>query len=115
MISNALILLVALLHVWFMILEMYFWTKPLGLKAFRMTPAAAEATRVLAMNQGLYNGFLAAGLIWGVCSSLPQVKIFFLICVVVAGIVGAMTANKKILYIQALPAVLALITTLTLG
>lgn len=113
-ISNAFVLLVAVLHVWFMILEMYFWTKPLGLKAFRMTPSAAEATKVLAMNQGLYNGFLAAGLIWGVCANQLQVKIFFLICVIIAGIVGGMTANKKILFIQTLPAVLA-ISTLFLG
>lgn len=113
-ISNAFILLVALLHIWFMILEMYFWTRPLGLRTFRMTASSAEATKVLAMNQGLYNGFLAAGLIWGVCADLLHVKIFFLTCVIIAGIVGAMTANKKILFIQTLPAVLA-ISTLFLG
>ena len=95
MISNALVLLVALLHVWFMVLEMYFWTKPLGRKAFGLTKESAEATKVMAQNQGLYNGFLAAGLIWGVISNIHDVKIFFLGCVIVAGIVGAFTANKK--------------------
>ncbi|WPU67026.1 DUF1304 domain-containing protein [Peredibacter starrii] len=114
MISNALVLLVALLHVWFMILEMYFWTRPLGRKAFGLTKESAEATKVMAQNQGIYNGFLAAGLIWGVVSGLHDVKIFFLACVIVAGIVGAFTANKKILYIQAFPALAALMAVVCL-
>lgn len=114
MISNALVLLVALLHVWFMVLEMYFWTKPLGRKAFGLTKESAEATKVMAQNQGLYNGFLAAGLIWGVVSNIYDVKIFFLGCVIVAGIVGAFTANKKILYIQAFPALAALMAVVCL-
>ena len=114
MISNALVLLVALLHVWFMVLEMYFWTKPLGRKAFGLTQESAEATKVMAQNQGLYNGFLAAGLVWGVFSNIYDVKIFFLGCVIVAGIVGAFTANKKILYIQAFPALAALMAVVCL-
>ncbi|WP_408096008.1 DUF1304 domain-containing protein [Peredibacter sp. HCB2-198] len=113
-ISNALVLLVALLHVWFMILEMYFWTRPLGRKAFGLTKESAEATKVMAQNQGIYNGFLAAGLIWGVISHLHDVKVFFLACVIVAGIVGAFTANKKILYIQAFPALAALMAVVCL-
>lgn len=104
----ALVLLVALLHFWFMILEMYFWTKPLGMKAFRLTPERAEATKVLALNQGLYNGFLAAGLVAAVILKNYQMQNFLLICVVIAGIVGALTVGKKIFFIQCLPAILAL-------
>ena len=108
--ATILVLLVALEHVWILILEMFLWTKPLGLKTFRQSRGAAEATRVLAANQGLYNGFLAAGLVWGLYLGGAgfQVKTFFLICIVVAGLYGAATANRKILYIQALPAALAL-------
>ena len=104
------IALVALLHGYFLVLEMFLWTKPIGLKTFGQTKAAAEASRVLAANQGLYNGFLAAGLLWGL--SLGQeglgVKVFFLVCVIIAGVYGAATANPRILFVQALPAVLGL-------
>ena len=103
--------IVALLHVYFLILEMFLWRTPKGLKTFKMTAEKAETTASLAMNQGLYNGFLAAGLLWSF--SLPEpscfaVRSFFLTCVVVAGVFGAATASKKILYIQALPGALAL-------
>jgi putative membrane protein len=102
-----------MLHVYFLVLEMFFWEKPLGLRTFHLTPEFAKASRMLAANQGLYNGFLAAGLIWGISqgSNGNAIKIFFLLCVLVAGIFGAMTANRKILYIQALPAAIALILT----
>ena len=104
------IALVALLHGYFLVLEMFLWTKPIGLKTFGQTKAAAEASRVLAANQGLYNGFLAAGLLWGL--SLGQegfgVKVFFLVCVMIAGVYGAATANPRILFVQALPAALGL-------
>ena len=102
--------LVALLHVWFLVLEMFLWDKPLGLKTFRQTPESAATTKVLAANQGLYNGFLAAGLAWGLCLGDAGfgVKLFFLGCVVVAGIFGAATVGKKILFVQALPAAIAM-------
>ncbi|GGP17814.1 DUF1304 domain-containing protein [Silvimonas iriomotensis] len=110
LIASLLVALVALLHVYFLALEMFFWTKPLGRKVFRLTPEFAEASKVLAANQGLYNGFLAAGLIWGLTLGAAGlgVKVFFLLCVIVAGVYGAITVGKKILYVQALPAVLAL-------
>ncbi len=111
--ANILVALVALLHVYFLILEMFFWTKPLGLKIFRQTAEKAADSAVLAANQGLYNGFLAAGLIWGLVQPNSifafQIKIFFLACVIVAGIYGAATANGRILLVQALPAVLAML------
>ncbi len=112
-IANALVALVALLHVYFLILEMFLWTKPLGLKTFRQSPEKARDSAVLAANQGLYNGFLAAGLAWGLVHSNAafafQIKIFFLICVIVAGIYGALTVGRRILFVQALPAAAALI------
>jgi putative membrane protein len=101
--------LVAGIHVYILVLEMFLWTTPAGLRTFRMTPAQAEATRVLAANQGLYNGFLAAGLIWGLWSGQAAVKVFFLACVLAAGVFGAVTANRRILWVQALPAALALL------
>jgi putative membrane protein len=106
-----LIALVALLHVYFMILEMFLWDKPAGLKAFGNTQQAATATKVLAANQGLYNGFLAAGLVVGLVMGDAgfSFKLFFLVCVLIAGLYGAATASKKILYVQALPAALALV------
>jgi putative membrane protein len=109
-VTNLLIVLVALLHVYFLVLEMFLWDKPLGIKTFRLTPEFAAASKALAANQGLYNGFLAAGLAWGVCLGAAglSIKIFFLACVIVAGIFGAVTASRKILYIQAMPAVIAL-------
>ena len=100
--------LVALLHLYFLVLEMFLWTKPLGLKTFRNTPEKAELTRVLAANQGLYNGFLAAGLIYGLATGSREFCLFFLACVVVAGIYGAATVSKRIFYVQALPALAAI-------
>lgn len=110
LITNLLILLVALLHLYFLVLEMFLWDKPKGMKAFGLTPQKAAETKVLAANQGLYNGFLAAGLFWGLYQgdAGQDFKVFFLLCVLVAGVYGAMTASKKILYIQAMPAALAL-------
>lgn len=112
-VANALVALVALLHVWFLVLEMVLWTKPLGLKTFRQSLEKAQASAVLAANQGLYNGFLAAGLAWGLVYPDPapalHIKSFFLACVVVAGAYGAWSVNRKILFVQALPALLALI------
>ncbi|MBR0991210.1 DUF1304 domain-containing protein [Bradyrhizobium japonicum] len=112
MIANILVALVAALHVFFLILEMFLWDKPQGLKVFRNTPEKAEITKVLAANQGLYNGFLAAGLIWGLVHGNPafafQIKAFFLLCVIVAGAYGAATVSSRILMVQALPAAVAL-------
>lgn len=112
-VANALVALVALLHVWFLVLEMVLWTKPLGLKTFRQSLAKAQASAVLAANQGLYNGFLAAGLAWGLVYPDPtpalHIKGFFLACVVVAGAYGAWSVSRRILFVQALPALLALI------
>ncbi len=103
--------LVALIHIYIMTLEMFLWTKPRGRKAFKLTAEFAEKTKTLAANQGLYNGFLAAGLIWGlvhpVAEFAAQIKLFFLACVIVAGLFGAATVNGRILVVQALPAVLA--------
>ena len=106
-IAIVLILLVALLHLYFLVLEMFLWTKPLGLKTFRLTREAAEQSKVLAANQGLYNGFLAAGLVWAAATQQRDVALFFLGCVVVAGIYGAATVNRRIFFVQALPALLA--------
>jgi putative membrane protein len=102
--------LVALLHLYFLVLEMFLWTKPLGLKVFRNSPEKAETTKVLAANQGLYNGFLVAGLLWGLWlgSAGFQFKIFFLGCVIVAGIYGAWSVSRKILWVQAVPGAVAL-------
>lgn len=108
--ANLVIALVAFLHVYFLVLEMFLWTKPIGLKVFGQTREAAEASKVLAANQGLYNGFLAAGLAWGLALGQDgfAVKVFFLGCVVIAGVYGAATANRKILFVQALPAAIGL-------
>jgi len=107
-----LILLVALLHLSFLVLEMFLWTRPLGMKVFRNTREKAELTRVLAANQGLYNGFLAAGLLWAVSSSQRDVASFFLVCVMVAGIYGAATVSRRIFYVQAVPAMAAIVAVL---
>ena len=107
-VAIALVLLVALLHLYFLVLEMFLWTKPLGLKVFRQTPEKAAASRVLAANQGLYNGFLAAGLIYGVATGSREFVLFFLACVVVAGAYGAWSVNKRIFFVQALPALVAI-------
>ena len=101
------LLVVALLHAYFLVLEMFLWDRPFGLKTFGMTPEKAAATKPLAMNQGLYNGFLAAGLLWSLAAG-PAVAIFFLACVIVAGVFGALTASRKILLVQALPGAIAL-------
>ncbi len=108
--ANAVIALIALLHVYFLVLEMFLWDKPLGLKVFRQTKQAAAASKVLAANQGLYNGFLAAGLLWGLSlgTAGTSIKVFFLSCILVAGLYGAATVGKKILFIQAIPAAIAL-------
>lgn len=104
----AIVVLVAIEHVWFLVLEMFLWTRPMGLKTFRNTLEVAQQSAALAANQGLYNGFLAAGLLWGTFHPVPavalQLKVFFLACVVVAGVFGAITVSRRILYIQALPA-----------
>lgn len=109
--TNILIALIALLHVYILILEMFLWEKPVGLRVFRNTPEKAAATKVLAANQGLYNGFLAAGLAWGLWlgDSGTAIQVFFLLCIAIAGLYGAATAARKILYIQTLPAALALL------
>ena len=110
MISGILIALVALIHIYILVLEMFLWDTPRGRKAFGLTPEFAAASKVLAANQGLYNGFLAAGLLWGLWLGEAgyQFKVFFLLCVIVAGLYGAATANRRILFIQALPAALTL-------
>lgn len=104
----ALVSIVALQHIGFLILEMFLWTHPIGMNVFAMKPEMAQMTKTLAMNQGLYNGFLAAGLIWGLVSEDYHLHIFFLGCVIVAGIFGAFTVSPKIFLVQALPAILAL-------
>ncbi|KAB7772184.1 DUF1304 domain-containing protein [Xanthomonas maliensis] len=101
-------LCVALLHVYILVLEMALWTHPLGLKTFRNSLEKAQATRVLAANQGLYNGFLAAGLFWGALQARVDVTSFFLGCVVVAGCYGAYSVNRRIFFVQAMPALIAL-------
>ncbi|MBL8181876.1 MAG: DUF1304 domain-containing protein [Blastocatellia bacterium] len=104
--------IVAALHFYFLVLEMFLWDKAPGLRAFGHTPEQAAATKTLAMNQGLYNGFLAAGLIWGIVMGGQYgfyVLVFFLTCIIIAGIFGAATASRKIIFIQALPALTALI------
>jgi putative membrane protein len=111
-IANILVALVALLHAGFLVLEMFLWTTPFGLKTFNMTPEVAASSAVLAANQGLYNGFLAAGLVWGLVTDQTQVKVFFLLCVVVAGVYGAATVSRRILLVQAIPAALGLAAVL---
>jgi putative membrane protein len=111
MIAMIVVALVAALHLWFLVLEMFLWTKPLGRKVFRLEPEFALASRALAANQGLYNGFLVAGLCWGLWlgdSNGIGVTRFFLGCVVVAGLFGAATVSRRILWVQAAPAALAL-------
>jgi putative membrane protein len=112
-VADILVLFVALLHVGFLVLEVFLWTKPFGRKTFGLTRELAEATKGLAANQGLYNGFLAAGLIWAVVEGQAgfSLKVFFLACVIVAGVFGAITAKRSILFVQALPAAIALVVT----
>lgn len=109
--GNILVALVAALHLGFLVLEMFLWTTPFGLKTFNLTPDFAAASAALAANQGLYNGFLAAGLVWGLVAreAAFAIKVFFLVCVIVAGVFGAVTAKFTILFVQALPAALALL------
>jgi putative membrane protein len=109
-IANVVVGLVAVLHIYFLVLEMFLWDKPAGLRAFGQTLEKAQASKVLAANQGLYNGFLAAGLIWGLTLGAggTSVKVFFLSCVLIAGLYGAATASRKILFIQAIPAAIGL-------
>lgn len=106
--ANLLTSLVAIEHIGILVLEMFFWDHPVGRRIFAMTPEVSAASSTLAMNQGLYNGFLAAGLIWGLIAGRRDVKIFFLTCVVVAGIFGGVTAKTSIIFTQALPALIAL-------
>ncbi|UTH74676.1 DUF1304 domain-containing protein [Chromobacterium sp. IIBBL 290-4] len=110
-IANGVVALVALLHVYFLVLEMFLWDKPLGMKTFRLTSQRARDTKALAANQGLYNGFLAAGLLWGLWLGAAgfQIKLFFLGCVLVAGVFGALTVNRRILFVQGLPAALGMV------
>lgn len=108
-IANILIGIVALLHLGFLVLEMFLWDHPFGRKTFRMTPEYSKASASLAANQGLYNGFLAAGLVWGLIAGDFSVKAFFLACVLIAGVYGGFTAKRSILYLQALPGLLGLI------
>ncbi|WP_234263622.1 DUF1304 domain-containing protein [Hydrogenophaga sp. NFH-34] len=109
--AQGVVLLVALIHVYILVLEMFFWDKPRGMKAFGLQPEFAAATKVLAANQGLYNGFLAAGLFWGLWQGAQgqAVQVFFLLCVLVAGLYGAATASRRILFVQALPAGMGLL------
>jgi putative membrane protein len=111
LIAQILIALVALLHIYFLVLEMFLWDTPYGRRVFRLTPEAAKTSKVLAANQGLYNGFLAAGLIWGLWLGQVgrPVQFFFLLCVFVAGIFGGLTASRRILLVQAAPAALGLV------
>jgi putative membrane protein len=113
-VANVVVALVALLHVYILVLEMILWDKPAGLRAFGLTQDFATASKVLAANQGLYNGFLAAGLLWGLSlgASGTAIKVFFLGCVLVAGLYGGATASRKILLVQALPAAIGLVVVL---
>ena len=113
LLANTLTFLVAISHIGILILEMFFWSHPIGQRIFSMTPEVAESSSVLAMNQGLYNGFLAAGLFWGLLMNRVDIKVFFLCCVVIAGIFGGVTAKTSILFTQGLPALMALILVLS--
>ncbi len=111
LIASIAVALIAVLHIYILVLEMFLWDKPAGMRAFGQTPQSAAATKVMAGNQGLYNGFLAAGLLWGLWLG-PEgfgVKVFFLLCVLVAGLYGAATASRKILFVQVVPATIGLV------
>ena len=114
-VAQVLIGFVALEHVGFLVLEMFLWDGPIGRKVFRLSAMAGAATKALAANQGLYNGFLAAGLVWGLISSRTDVALFFLGCVIIAGIFGAVTVSRRIVFVQALPAALAMAAVLAAG
>src|SRR2546423_2442286 len=112
LVANVFVGIVALIHIGFLVLEMFLWRTPFGRRAIGVDPELANRTAPLAANQGLYNGFLAAGLIWGLIAGEPvsyQAKVFFLICVIVAGLYGAATVNRRVLLIQAVPAAIALV------
>jgi putative membrane protein len=109
--SNALTGIVAALHAYFLVLEMFLWTTPVGQKTFKRTAEQQIETKALAQNQGLYNGFLAAGLVWSYWAGY-DVRVFFLVCVVVAGVYGAITASRSILFVQAIPGAAALAATM---
>jgi len=111
-VAGVLVGLVAALHLYFLVLEMFLWTTPTGRRTFGLDPEFAERSRALAANQGLYNGFLVAGLVWGLVADRTDVQVFFLGCVVVAGVFGAATVNRRILLVQALPAAVALVAVL---
>lgn len=117
LLSQILVALIAALHLWFLVLEMFLWTRPLGRRTFGLTPEFAGQTRVLAANQGLYNGFLVAGLFWGLWLGRDghAIQVFFLCCVIVAGLFGGFTASRKIFFMQALPGLLALALLLATG
>ena len=111
-VANVVVAAIALLHVYILVLEMFLWTTPIGRRAFGLKPEFAQESAALAANQGLYNGFLAAGLVWGLVAGGPtgfQAKVFFLVCVLVAGVYGAITANRRILFVQAVPAAIGLV------
>ncbi len=114
--ANAAVLLIAVLHAYFLVLEMFLWTRPMGLRVFNNTQQKADDTAVLAANQGLYNGFLVAGLVWGVLHPDPafafQIKVFFLLCVIVAGLYGGYSVSRRIVFVQAVPAAVALVLVL---
>ena len=118
-IGTILVAIVALEHLYFLYLEMFLWTKPTGRRIFGTTKEEAETSKVLAANQGLYNGFLAAGLLWGLIQPnadfAVQIQSFFLLCVIVAGIYGGLTVNRRIFLVQGLPAFFALVAVLVLG
>ena len=111
-VADVLVGLVAALHLYFLVLEMFLWTTPTGRRVFGTDAAFAEQSKALAANQGLYNGFLVAGLVWGLVSQETDVQVFFLVCVVVAGLYGAATVNQRILVVQAVPGALALAAVL---
>jgi putative membrane protein len=111
-VAGILVGLVAALHLYFLVLEMFLWTTPTGRRVFGLEAAFAEESKSLAANQGLYNGFLVAGLVWGLVADRTDVKVFFLVCVVVAGLYGAATVSRRILVVQAAPAALALVAVL---
>ena len=107
--ARAVTLLVAAAHLGFLVLEMFLWTTPAGRRTFGLSREDAETTKTLAANQGLYNGFIAAGLLWAAVANRRDVAVFFLVCVIVAGIYGAITVNRRVLFVQAVPALIALL------
>ncbi|WP_255560166.1 DUF1304 domain-containing protein [Dyella sp. EPa41] len=114
LLASFVVALIALLHVWFLVLEMFLWTRPSGRRAFGLSQEFAQQSKVLAANQGLYNGFLAAGLLWGLWQGANgrPVILFFLGCILVAGVFGGLTATRKVLWIQALPALVGIVLML---